>query len=297
VIVCVAAKPSVDRLFEVNAITPGAIHRPLHEVQVAGGKGLNAARAAQSLGAEVTTVTLLAGHAGRWIAEELEREHVETQIVWSEGESRTSLSVADHETSGLTEFYEDGPAITQGEWEAFATLVARTAGSADWLTISGALPAGAPGDGYHRLDVHCAIAVDTVYQRPDRAALVKVNAAEAGVITGIDTSGIEGALAAADTLAEGGGAACITRGSEGAVLVASDVALTGHVDAPGRYPVGSGDAFLAGIVTARDQGADWRDALALALGAASANAASPGAGRLDRARAEQLAGQALITPV
>ena len=56
-------------------------------------------------------VTLLSGHAGRWIAEELEREGIETEIVWTPGESRASLSVADRETAGMTEFYEDGTPI------------------------------------------------------------------------------------------------------------------------------------------------------------------------------------------
>jgi fructose-1-phosphate kinase PfkB-like protein len=64
----------------------------------------------------------------------------------------------------------------------------------------------------------------------------------------------------------------------------------------GRYPVGSGDAFLAGLVAALDRGDDWPAALALALGAATANAELPGAGRLDPARAAALAAEATIRP-
>ncbi len=71
VIVCVAANPSVDKLFQVERVVPGGIHRPSGYVQVAGGKGLNAARAAATLGADVQAIALLAGHAGRWIAEQL----------------------------------------------------------------------------------------------------------------------------------------------------------------------------------------------------------------------------------
>ena len=46
-IVCLAANPSVDRLFEVERLVKGDIHRPSGFVQVAGGKGLNVARAAR----------------------------------------------------------------------------------------------------------------------------------------------------------------------------------------------------------------------------------------------------------
>jgi fructose-1-phosphate kinase PfkB-like protein len=60
----------------------------------------------------------------------------------------------------------------------------------------------------------------------------------------------------------------------------------------GRYPVGSGDAFLAGLVVGLERDVGWPAALRLALGAAAANAEIPGAGALDAARAEALAGRA-----
>ena len=37
-ILCVAANPSIDKLFEVDRIVPGAIHRPDGFVQVPGGR-------------------------------------------------------------------------------------------------------------------------------------------------------------------------------------------------------------------------------------------------------------------
>ncbi len=291
-----AAKPSIDKLFEVDRVVPGAIHRPSGYLQVAGGKGLNAARAAVTLGAEVRAVTLLSGHAGRWIAEELEREGIASEIIWTPGESRASLSVADRATAGLTEFYEDGTPIDADAWRRFAAAVKAASVGATWLTISGALPPGAPPDGYASLRCGCQVAADTVAERPDRVTLVKVNAPEAAILTGLDTSDGDGAVAAARALAETG-AAAVTRGPPGAVLVAGGDAFAGHIEATGPYPVGSGDSFLAGMVTARDQGADWRAALALALGAAAANAETPGAARFERSEAERLAGRAVINPV
>jgi len=77
--------------------------------------------------------------------------------------------------------------------------------------------------------------------------------------------------------------------------VAGGAALVGSLDAPGRYPVGSGDSFLAGLVVARERGAGWEDALRLALGAAAANAAVPGAASFERADAERLAARATVS--
>ena len=75
-IVCLAANPSIDKLFEVDRLVPGHIHRPVGFEQTAGGKGLNVARAVRSLGGEVLVTALLRGHAGKWLGEMLSAEGV-----------------------------------------------------------------------------------------------------------------------------------------------------------------------------------------------------------------------------
>jgi 1-phosphofructokinase family hexose kinase len=290
VILCVAANPSIDRLFAVERLVPGAIHRPAEFVQVAGGKGLNVARAAAQLGGDVRAAALLGGHAGRWIAEQLVAENVELHATWAEAETRSSLSVAGA-PEGLTEFYEHGFPVAPGEWAEFAAKVAGLAADSGWMTLSGSLPPGAPPDGYVGLIPLTRTALDSRADGLDaRPAVVKLNETEAG-------DGPDGAAAAAWALhARSGGAAIVTRGREGAVLVSPDGdVMAGRLDAEGLYPVGSGDAFLAGLVVALDQGADWAGALRAALGAGAANAALPGAGRLDRATAERLAARAEVT--
>ena len=75
-IVCVAANPSIDKLFEVERLVPGAIHRPVAFVQTPGGKGLNVARAVHTLGADVMATGILRGHAGKWLEEALLQEGI-----------------------------------------------------------------------------------------------------------------------------------------------------------------------------------------------------------------------------
>jgi fructose-1-phosphate kinase PfkB-like protein len=85
-------------------------------------------------------------------------------------------------------------------------------------------------------------------------------------------------------------------GADGAVLVdPGGRALHGRLYAKGRYPVGSGDSFLAGLLAGLDTRRQWEGALRLALGAATANAEQPGAGRLDPRRAMELAGRSEIS--
>jgi len=166
VILCLAANPSIDRLFEIDRLRPGEVHRPESFVQVAGGKGVNVARAAAALGAEVQVLAILAGHAGRWLAEELGAAGISVDAVWVEGETRSSLSVADRAGGGLTEFYERGPEVSPGAWAELAALARERSSGRDWLTVSGSLPAGASREGYRRLSAACPLALDSTEPAP-----------------------------------------------------------------------------------------------------------------------------------
>jgi 1-phosphofructokinase family hexose kinase len=292
-IVFVAGSPSIDRTHEVDALTPGAIHRPTRVVAVAGGKALNAARAAHHLGAEVRAIALLGGHAGRWIADALMREGVDHEVVDGPGESRMALSVA--AAGALTEFYEPPPPIAAEHWDALEAAVAATA--ADWVALSGSLPRGAPEDAYARLAgaarrKRARVALDArgdglfaaLHASPD---FVKVNASEAAEL----------GYATADALrtAAGAVAAAITHGTDGIELATPTGVLRAAPPALGHFPVGSGDAALGGFLTALDAGGDWSAALQIATGAAAANAEQPGAGRLDGARALTLAREVRVS--
>lgn len=306
-IVCLAANPSIDRLFEIDRLVRGAIHRPIGFVQTAGGKGLNVARAANALGAQVCAVALFRGHTGKWLAEALSAEGVTCDAAWTHGENRASLSVADRESGALTEFYEHGSQVPSSAWPEILHVLSKRLPGAHWLTISGSLPVGVPDYGY--ADVvrearasGARVALDAEGERL-RSALasgpevVKVNSAEAAGLLGVPTAAREDATAAARKLRDMAGgdghAGLVTRGAEGVVLAAPDGALyEGRLYVRGRYPVGSGDVFLAGLIAALDRAEDWPASLRLALGAAAANAELPGAGKLDPARARALAAQA-----
>jgi 1-phosphofructokinase family hexose kinase len=312
VIVCAAANPSVDRLFEVERLRPGSIHRPAAFTAVAGGKGLNVARAAACLGEPVHAVALVGGNAGRFIAEGLASEGIDASFAWCEGETRSSLSALDRSTGTLTEFYEQRTAIAESEWERFEQEVAAAITGATWVTLSGSLPPGAPADGYARLiSLAYAAGVNVALDSRGEALarglaaapdVVKVNTAEAAETLGAATDVGEAPLAAASALAT----MCpvpprltiVTLGSEGAVAIdAQGKGWRCRGEGGGPFSVGSGDAFLAGLVVGLQRGDPWPHPLGLALGAGAANAEIPGAGRLDRHRAEHLAGGAEISAI
>ena len=211
-IVCFVANPSIDKLFEVERLVRGAIHRPIAFVQTAGGKGLNVARAVHSLGADVHAAGILGGHAGRWLEEALRGEGITGSFVWTEGESRSSLSVASLEGGDLTEFYEHGSTVSAEVWASMLEAMGGLLGPGRWLTISGSLPPGAPEDGYHDLAeraraARMRVAVDTDGARlrrtlPASPEIVKVNAAEVGELIAVPVTTRDDALAAAAKVRE-----------------------------------------------------------------------------------------------
>jgi 1-phosphofructokinase family hexose kinase len=306
-ILCVAGNPSIDKLFEVPEIAIGEIHRPQRMIALPGGKGIHVAQVATALGADAVVTGLLAGHAGRWVAQTLAGEGVSGEWAWGAGETRSSLSVADAATGRLTEFYENGAAVSAQEWQAVRAIVDSLLPAADWIALAGSLPAGATGypeliDAAPAHGVRCA--VDSrgaaLAQAVDAGAeLVKINVHEAAELLGADLRGPDQAAAAARAIRSRAGgdghAVAITLGEDGMVGVDFEGrSWRGTLDARGRYPVGCGDSFLAGILVGFEQDGGWEIAAALALGAAAANAETPGAGRLDPARARELAGRALV---
>ena len=308
-IVCVAGNPSIDRLFEVDHLRVGDIHWPSAFVALPGGKGLHVAQVATVLGGEATATGILAGHAGRWIAETLAAEGVAGRFAWGPGETRSCLSVADRATGGLTEFYEAGTPAGEPEWEALAEIVGSLLDGARWLALSGSLPPQTPDDGYAQLIAAArragvAAAVDSRGRWLAHAVdagpeLVKINAFEARELLGAPIEDLAQAREAADAaraLAGGDGhAVVITLGEDGMVLVdPAGRAWRGAAPARGAYPVGSGDAFLGGLLAGLDAEQAWPEATRLALGAASANAEVPGAARLRAARARELAAAAQL---
>jgi 1-phosphofructokinase family hexose kinase len=294
-IVFVAANPSIDRLLEVPALEAGAIHRPDVVVAVPGGKGLNAARAAATLGGDVVAITLVGGHAGEWIGGRLAELGLEARLVDAGAETRTCVSILDRSTGELTEFYESGLPVAPGAFDSLEAAVTgvMVTGDVGWLTTSGSIPPGAPIDGQARLvrlatehgiasivDTHGAALSAALDERP---TIVKVNAAEAGEIAGIAVTGATSAAEAARALrSTGAEGVVVTLGRDGAIARDSNGSwhLTSAADA-GRYPVGSGDAFLGGLVVRLARGDTLVDAARSGMAAAIANALTAGAGLLD----------------
>ena len=293
-IVCLTPNPAIDRTLLVSRLQPGESHRAVDSIVAAGGKGLNVARAMQILGGRPLVMGLLGGHNGRLLADLAAAEGLAAHWTSFEGETRTCVIVVPAGDEA-TVINEPGPVLTAADWSRFLDDVVTRAQQADAVCLCGSLPrgvpAGAPGDLIQAImATGRPLWVDTSYEWlrqaiSARPTALKVNSVEAGEVLGRVIDSPEAAVAAAGQLHQGGiQMVALTLGGQGAVLVdpaGYTIARPPAVTAVSS--VGSGDCFLAGLLTALTAGHPPAEALRWAVAAGTANTLWPGGGRFDPA--------------
>lgn len=294
--------PSLDVTYLVDSLQLGRIHRPTEVHRVAGGKPLNLARAASTLGASVNTVAILGGATGQAIEDQLRLTDITIRTVTSTAETRTCISIASSDRSDLTEIYEHAPQLPGDVWDRFRTeLNAVLLDSPGWMAINGSPPARlAPAalaeltTAAQRAGVRAAVdvggpALDALLTAGPE--LVKINRSEAGEL--LDRPDGQNLSTMARSIADRtGGTVVLTDGADGAVGCGPDTAafrVRLPADVIGSYPVGSGDSFLGGLLSSLDDGDGITTAVRHAAGCGAANALIPGPGNLDPATAREIA--------
>jgi len=307
-----APSPALDRLVEIDRLLPGAVHRPTHVTEVAGGKACNAARSAAVLGTPIRMVTAAGGALGGWLIAELEGAGIRVDTVLTGQPLRICTSILDRSSSLLTEIYEPAPPLTRLQWDEMVHLTRRMSEAVDLVAVSGSLPSGTGAGALSGLLAGLpvqsvaglrGVAVDCAGDALKAAlgsspGIVKINRAEA-LDLGLPEHASLAALAHGVTqMASGPCLVAVTGGVEGAVLrEPSGQCWQGKPPTRGRYGVGCGDAFFGGLLTALAQGRTVRDSLTLALATAGANAETPGAGRFDPGRLPQLERDTIVEKV
>jgi tagatose 6-phosphate kinase len=287
-ILCITPNAAIDRTLLVPNLQPGVLIRPTRTIAVAGGKGFNVARAIRLLGGQAMCASMLGGHTGRLAADLAQQEGLSGTWTWLETETRTCTIIISAENEQVFEIYEKGITISTGDWSRFQTDVVRVAVQAKLVCLSGSLPPGCPPDAPADLiDAVQAIGrpvwVDT--SRPAlKAALsaspagLKINASEAGEILGEAIDSARRAVqVAAEIRQKGVETVVLTLGERGAIVVNGAGSWWAQPpDLPTISAVGSGDSFLAGLVTGFEKGLPAADVLRRAVAAGAANALSPG---------------------
>ena len=309
-ILTVTLNAAIDRTVAVPNFRLSQRHRAVESQTVAGGKGVNVARALKLLGRPVIATGLAGGATGTRVLERLAEESILNDFTRIEGESRTNLSVVDPTSGEQTEINERGPRVAPEEIDRFVEKLLYLAQGATICVLAGSTPPGSEPDVYARLVTELktlgVIAVLDTDGEPMRAglraepAVVAPNLREAEEVVGHEFNDPDDqALGLSGLIEMGAGNAIITNPSGCSAIVGKGQERRRFdVEIEQLEPiaaVGSGDVFLAGYVAARYEGASPRECLAYGVACGAQSTQHFGAGTLDPREVERLVERVQVT--
>lgn len=287
-VLTVTANPALDKTYFLEAFRQGEVNRVRRVMKAPGGKGINVLRVLHTLGVNACGTGFLGGNTGEWIAAELTRMEISHDFYRIADETRTTVNVLETGLSEAarrsSELLEPGPTVVEDMTLFFKHLEPHLS-MADHVVMSGSLAPGLPTDFYAQwikrtarrggkcyVDTRGDAMVEAIKARP---YLVKMNQVEFEELLDARMRDRKDFYDGLETLCEKGcDVAIVTCGAKGFYARAEDGSVwKGTMPALAAVnPVGSGDAFFAGLVAALSRHEGFVDALRLAGACGASNA-------------------------
>ena len=308
-ILTVTLNAAIDRTVAVPNFRLGRRHRAVESRTVAGGKGVNVARALKLLGRPVIVTGLAGGGTGSRIKERLTEESILHHFTEIEGESRTNLAVIDPTSGEQTEINERGPEVRPEEIEAVHREAPLPGARGEPVRSCREHPPGVDASVYgrliadlERLGVPAVLDTDGDPMRLGmraEPAVVAPNVIEAEEAVGHEFNDSDDlAMGLAGLVEMGAREAVITREAGCFAIVDDGGRHAYQVEIEPLEPVsgvGSGDCFLAGYVAARYEGAAPRECLAYGVACGAESTQHFGAGNLNPHEVDRLLPRVQVT--
>lgn len=265
-----------------------------------GGGGINVARVAHILGADVAAVFPIGGTSGAAMVDQMQSAAVPFDSVPIGQPTRESFTVNEERTGQQYRFVLPGPTMTVGEQAKCLDALRRAAASARFIVASGSLPPGVTADCYQQVaDISTRLGALFVLDTSGRGLtnirsdvfLLKTSIRELRECVNRDLAAEAAQVAAARELITQGRTrvVVVSRGADGALLVTAEGAqrfLAIPVQAVSG--VGAGDALVAGTVVGLNRGWPLDKSLRLGIAAGTAMLLTPGTAVCNRADVERL---------
>jgi 1-phosphofructokinase family hexose kinase len=302
-IITVTLNAAIDKTLAVPNFRLGRRHRAVEQTAMAGGKGVNVARALRALGQPVIATGIAGGPTGTRIVEHLTDEGILNDFVRIREESRTSTAVVDPTSGEQTEINEHGPHVSEAELDLFVDKLLYLAKGAAVCVFAGSLPRGVDAGLYgHLIEEMRRLGVTTVLDAEGEPLLVATrkgpdvvtpNELEAEGLVGREFADEDDRRRALEEMVEMGAREGVMTMPDGCMAVlgdSSDRRLWRATLEPLEpvSSVGSGDAFLAGFVAARYGGRDTESTLRFAVACGAESTQHFGAGQVEQREVERL---------
>ncbi len=305
-ILCIGTTPAVQRVMVFRQLELDAVNRAVTTVDGVAGKSVNVAKVLKALGERPMAAGFLGGDRGERVQGVLAERGIETAFVRVASRTRECVTVLDQSAGTITELVEESPPVTSAEYEQLLTSIRERVPRCRAVVLSGTIAPGASPALYRVVvelaqehgvlpvvDAQGAALTETLGARP---GLLKPNRAELAATLGREL-GDEAAVAAAmrELCGRGAQRVVVTAGKEPAL--ASDGTKFWRVRAPriqAVNPIGSGDAFTAGLVWRLMRGEDLGEACRWAAAVGAANALTLMPGEVSRVDVERLAAEVAV---
>jgi tagatose 6-phosphate kinase len=297
-ILCVGTTPTVQRTMTFDRLEVDEVNRALEVTEYSSGKAINVARVLTQIGEAALAAGFSGGRRGDFLEEDLKGWHIPTISVRTTGQTRLCTTVIDRAANTVTELVEEAPPASPDEWANLLAQIEAHLPQAKCLVFSGTQAKGGPEDLCDRwANRGVPIIVDTRGPALRRAlrtpgCIVKVNRGELAAALDRPDADATALLAHAPP----GGLLVVTMGKAGAI--AGDGKNVWRAPAPtvnAVNPIGSGDAFAAGMAAAIARRESVEGQLRLGTACAVANALTPLAGTVVLTDVERIAREIEVT--
>lgn len=308
-IITVTLNPAIDQTLVLPRFVAGDTLRVKSSRFDPGGKGLNVSRVIHELGGDSVAMGFAPGGLGRYIEQSLEAQGIETDFVHTRGETRTNITILDESRHINTILSDPGPLTDSLYLAEFRHRLWKRLRPGDWLILAGSIPPPLTPDLYNDLiheaaeaGVHSALDADGAPLAAGAAAhpeLLKGNRRELERLLERHLDDEASTLEAAMQVQKSGvQKVVVTRGREGAVAAVDHTYLRGVAPRVRAVSaVGSGDAFLAGVVLTLSRGGNMEEALRLGVAAGTAAVLTQGTELCRRREVDILLPRVRIQPI
>lgn len=279
----VTLNPAIDKTVQIPSFTAGAVNRISSLREDAGGKGINVSKCLKALGTVSTAAMILAGEAGRHLAELVKAEGLSALSVDAAGQTRTNLKIVDEVRGENTDINEPGPKVTEETLLSLRMKLGERVCPGDIVILAGSLPKGVPADTYggwttyfQKKGVRVFLDADGICMAEGikgKPWLVKPNETELARVLGRPVETEEQILAGGqELLGMGISTVVVSMGGNGAFFLWEDAIYRAYsLRVPVCSTVGAGDSVVAAMAFGLEQGFSKEEQirLAMAMGAAS----------------------------
>lgn len=305
-ILCLGTTPATQRVMVFRHLVVDAVNRAATTLDGVAGKSVNVAKVLKVLGEKPVAMGFAGGDRGEQVLRELADRGIEIEFIPVAGRTRQCITVVDEARGAIMELVEEGRPVAPDAYDKLLAALEKRLPDCRALVMSGTIPPGGPPDLYAR-GVHLARGTGALSvvdaQGPAllealkvRPGLVKPNRAELAATTGRELKD-ESAIASAMRDLHGTGAerVVVTAGKE--ATLAFDGRRLWRIHPPQIHavnPIGSGDAFTAGLVWRLSRGEDLGEACRWAAAVGAANALTLMPGEVDPAEVQRLSRDVVV---